>query len=300
MSSVKCPQCNLTNWATALNCKRCGLDLQSFEGGMPEGDATHTTFGNQQYQPDSDNTQYQSPGYQPNYQQNWSQPNYQAHQQTYYQQPQLKSGMAIASMVLGIIGCFLTAPIGLILGIVSLKRANKRPYEYGGKGFAIAGVILNSIGILVIPIIAAIAIPNLMAARRSANEASAISTIRTISGAEETYRATVGAGRYGDLKALQSAGLIDQVTASGQKNGYRFIIVILPTMNGGVAINATPMTKSHGTRSFYFSSEDGVMRAASKNGLLADSNDLPMDSQDSSPSIPYPKSADRSRNPYSR
>ena len=302
MSSVKCPQCNLTNWATAINCKRCGYFFQSVDGVMPEAQEAQTSFGQEQnFQPPFGNQEkYQSPGYQPNYQQNWSQPNYQNHQQPYYQQPQVKSGMAIASMVLGIIGCFLTSPIGLILGIVSLKRANKRPLEYGGKGFAIAGIVLNVIGVLIIPIIAAIAIPNLMAARRSANEASAISTIRTLSSAEETYRATAGSGRCGDLKALQASSLIDLVMASGQKSGYRFMVVNLPTLNGDCAIKATPMSKSMGTRSFYFSTEDGVIRAAAKNGLFADDNDLPLDSQNSVPTYQYPKTADRSTSPYTR
>ena len=307
MSSVKCPQCNLTNWATAINCKRCGYFFQEFECVKPNETITSpSTFGSEKnfQTPFREQEKYQSPGFQPNYQSNnqtnWSQPNYQTYQQPNYQQPQVKSGMAIASMVLGIIGCFLTSPIGLILGIVSLKRANKRPLEYGGKGFAIAGIVLNVIGVLIIPIIAAIAIPNLMAARRSANEASAISTIRTLSSAEETYRATAGAGRCGDLKALQASNLIDPVMASGQKSGYRFMVVNLPTLNGDCAIKATPMSKSMGTRSFYYSTEDGVIRAAAKNGLFADENDLPLDRQNSVPTSQYPKTADRSTSPYTR
>ena len=139
-----------------------------------------------------------------------------------------------------------------------------------------------------------------MAARRSANEASAISTIRTLSSAEETYRATAGSGRCGDLKALQASSLIDPVMASGQKSGYRFMVVNLPTLNGDCAIKATPMSKSMGTRSFYFSTEDGVIRAAAKNGLFADENDLPLDSQNSVPTYQYPKTADRSTSPYTR
>lgn len=63
------------------------------------------------------------------------------------------NGMAIASMVLGIIalvfGCclwYISIPcsiVGLILGGVSL--AQKR----GGKGMAIAGIVLSAIGIIV-------------------------------------------------------------------------------------------------------------------------------------------------------
>lgn len=307
MSSVRCPQCNLTNWATAISCKRCGYFFPAAEGKIPEAKAIHSTFGGEQnYQtpPFEKQEKYQSPDFQTDYQSNnqanWSQPNYQSYQQPNYQPPQVKSGMAIASMVLGIIGCFITSPIGLILGIISLNRANKRPFEYGGKGFAIAGVVLNAIGILLIPFIAAIAIPNLMAARRFANEASAISTIRTLNNAEQTFRATTGRGRCGDLKMLQSSNLIDPETGSGQKNGYRFVVIMLPTLNGDCAVSATPLSTSHGTRSFYYSTEDGLIRAAAKNGQPADSNDLPINGENSSSTSQYPKTADQQSNPYSR
>ena len=64
-------------------------------------------------------------------------------------------GMGIASLVLGIVSVLLfwllglfiiAAVIGLILGIISLVRASK---ARAGKGFGIAGVILNGIGLLV-------------------------------------------------------------------------------------------------------------------------------------------------------
>lgn len=64
-----------------------------------------------------------------------------------------KQGMAIASMVLGIISlltsCTIiipipTAIIGIILGIISIK------YKYDGRGMAIAGIILSSISLLVV------------------------------------------------------------------------------------------------------------------------------------------------------
>lgn len=64
-------------------------------------------------------------------------------------------GMGIASLVLGIVsivlfwvlGIFIiTALIGLILGIIALVRASR---ARAGKGFGIAGVILNGIGLLI-------------------------------------------------------------------------------------------------------------------------------------------------------
>jgi hypothetical protein len=97
-------------------------------------------------QPPYQQQQYQTPPPQPEYQ---YQQNYQQ-----YQEPEVKksSGMAIASMVLGIVSfifsCvfYISIPagiVGLILGIISLKNRK------GGKGMAIAGVILSGIGLLI-------------------------------------------------------------------------------------------------------------------------------------------------------
>lgn len=287
MTSVKCPECSLTNWATAVECKRCRYLFQAFE---PEDQRISNDY---QAQSSADANQFSgqampaadfdlhssyapSAPYRPNYQ-----------QQNY--QPTLKSGLAIASMVLGIVGFVtsillvgvLIAPVGLILGIVALIKANKRPRIYGGKGFAIAGIVLSGLIVLFIPLIATIAIPNLLAARRAANEGSAISSLRTLSGAEMTFMAAGGGGRCGDLTALSSQKLIDPALAKGEKHGYRFMVINLPTVSGGCELHAAPVSSSTGTRSFYFSTEDGIMRAAAKNGKFADANDAPID--DSAP-----------------
>jgi type IV pilus assembly protein PilA len=55
--------------------------------------------------------------------------------------------------------------------------------------------------VAIIGIVAAIAIPNLLASRRAANEGSAQSSLRTISTCQATYQATTGHGDYGDMAA---------------------------------------------------------------------------------------------------
>src|SRR6266851_10317814 len=65
--------------------------------------------------------------------------------------PAKTSGLAIASLVLGILGfCSfgLTALVGLILGIVSLARINRSNSALKGWGLALAGTVLSAVFLL--------------------------------------------------------------------------------------------------------------------------------------------------------
>ncbi len=117
------------------------------------------------------------------------------------QPPAPRKGLAVASLVIGILSVptlgllFVGACAGIGLGIAAIVKANQRPQEYGGKGMAIVGLVMSALSLLAIPfigIIAAIAIPSLLRARVSANEASTIGDIRTVISAEATYAAGNG------------------------------------------------------------------------------------------------------------
>lgn len=68
-------------------------------------------------------------------------------QQAYaYPLSQRTNGPAIASLVCGLVGCvpFITSLAAVVLGVVGLKKT--RDPSVGGKGFAIAGLVLGIMG----------------------------------------------------------------------------------------------------------------------------------------------------------
>lgn len=126
--------------------------------------------------------------------------------------------------------------------------------------------------VAIIGIIAAIAIPNLLASRRAAHEGSALSTMRVIFSSEVSYQVTAGAGSFGSLADLRTMGLIDSVVAAATigggtaKSGYLFSaanvsVAGLPAFDAkaqaSIHTTGNPVTGT-GSRAFYVN-ESGVL-----------------------------------------
>jgi prepilin-type N-terminal cleavage/methylation domain-containing protein len=128
--------------------------------------------------------------------------------------------------------------------------------------------------VAIILIVAAIAMPNLMAARMAANEASAVESLRTLHSAETTYATTFPSVGYSStLLQLSGSGsatctatsaqacLIDATLASGAKSGYQI------TLHGDgltpsayYSINADPLARGSSGRRSFFTDYPGVIR----------------------------------------
>jgi type IV pilus assembly protein PilA len=140
------------------------------------------------------------------------------------------------------------------------------------KGFSLIELLIV---VAIILIIAAISIPNLLRARISANEASAVASLRTINTAMISYNSsyptvgfaanlsTLGGTCAGSTVPTSTSGcLIDSTLASGTKSGYTFVAAASGAPAGSYYALANPLTSnSTGVRSFC-SVQDAVVRVA--------------------------------------
>lgn len=141
--------------------------------------------------------------------------------------------------------------------------------------------------VVIVGIIAALAIPNLLAAKRSANEGSAVSTLRMLHGANMTYSTTSGTGDFAgtassvgisSLTGLKDAGLIDDAVATGFKSSYTFV---------GNREAATPTIPA----TFYFAanpySTSGLTQSGTRRYGIATDGVIKFDSTGASLSVPF-------------
>jgi type IV pilus assembly protein PilA len=168
------------------------------------------------------------------------------------------------------------------------------------KGFSLIELLIV---VVIIGIIAAIAVPNLLASRRSANGASAVEATRLFHSTEVTYQAGVGNSSFGSATNLFQQDFIDGVLAgaagvtagttsisgsqsvpspTGPKSGYTFTISFVTpnatTISRFTAVSIPAVTSGvsrTGDRCFFID-ETGVIRATTTAAAAPDVSSSPL------------------------
>ena len=109
---------------------------------------------------------------------------------------------------------------------------------------------------------------------RFSKERFVIKAMAHLNAAQATYQATTGSGSFGTLAQLRSSGLIDGSLADGNKYGYAFVVT--PSQNSYTA-TATPIRYRKSGLWSYYIDQGGILFGKDKGGLLADRNDIYVD-----------------------
>ena len=133
---------------------------------------------------------------------------------------------------------------------MNLQSINRR----NSQGFTLIELMMV---VAVISILITVAIPGISSAKRRANEAAAITALRTISQAESQYR--VRFGTFTDVPTLEISGLLDENFEDAQKSGYAFQNAGTST-NGTWAVTANPVDPGISGNRYFFIDASGVIR----------------------------------------
>jgi prepilin-type N-terminal cleavage/methylation domain-containing protein len=136
----------------------------------------------------------------------------------------------------------------------------------GQKGFSLVELLIV---VAIIAIIVAIAVPNLLTSRQSAQSAAASGDLRTVNSAEIAYAAGAGNGSFGDFDALGGGTattnnnyLPRNFATSGTayiRSGYNGSIN-LKTNNTGYNLVCAPSAGVSTSALSYFTDESGTIR----------------------------------------
>lgn len=173
----------------------------------------------------------------------------------------IKKGMAIASLILGIVSIptcgviVIGSLVGIILGIIAINNANKKPQQYGGKGMAIGGIVTSVLGLLLIAVNAAVAIPQLQKSLKVGRETVVITSLNSIHQAEAAYYSSKN--KYGTLHDLAEAQLLRKNIAT-EKTVAGYLLSESEITEKTYCMHATRESAGSGNRDFNIT-ESGVI-----------------------------------------
>jgi len=129
---------------------------------------------------------------------------------------------ALVCGVLGMIGCWPCAMIGLVLGIVALVRIRNSPAKYGGTGKAVCGMCAAAVGIALIPLVH---LPGMVRARENSRRVLCHAQMHAIGKALFIYAQSDPGGKFPEA----GADLPSRLSKSGDVTPGDFLC---PSTNG--------------------------------------------------------------------
>lgn len=149
------------------------------------------------------------------------------------------------------------------------------------QGFSLIELLIV---VAIILVIAAIAIPNLLRARISANESSAAASLRTLNTAEISYASFYPAvgfpltidvlgGAAPCTPSIATACILDATLAAGSKSGYAFTakgVLLVAGANTEYVTNAVPQSPNVTGVKGFCGTEDNTIRYESPAGAPLD------------------------------
>jgi len=173
---------------------------------------------------------------------------------------------AVLSLFLGVLSFVLSVFTGIpaiILGHISRASIRKSSGRLKGEGMALGGLIMGYISVFLVPVVTMlvyVAVPNMFRSAIVTNEASAISTLKTIHIAAASYK--LEHEEYpANLQELGESSLValdNKLVTQGVKDGYQFTYSGSSAQKGYV-IHADPVFVHTGQRHFY-SDASGIIR----------------------------------------
>lgn len=144
-----------------------------------------------------------------------------------YPPPPRGNGPAVASLVLGILGCvpLITGLLAILFGIIGLRRA-RQPYT-SGKGLAVAGLVLGIVSILFW--CSCVGFSSVMYVRSGPARSVTRQYIQDLS---TNHLAAAQASAASQVRLSQIQGQRDEVSQWGNLTDVRFTAMYYNTVNG--------------------------------------------------------------------